>query len=189
VKAHLADGPRVEDFSEQSAYKSSDPDIASIDESGLLHARQVGETAIVVRAAGQVASATVGVIGAPLVPYPATERVNFIDDYVYDKLHRFRIPPSPRASDTEFLRRVCLDLAGTLPPPDRVRVPGQPRPRKREKLIDTLIGSPEFIDYWTFRFEASSACRFFPTASSRNGAACTTSGCARISRPISRTTK
>ena len=153
VKAHFADG-RVEDFSEQSAYKSSDPDIASIDENGLLHARQIGETAIVVRAAGQAASATVGVIGAPVVPYPAIDRVNFIDDYVYDKLHRFRVSPSPRASDTEFLRRVCLDLAGTLPPPARVREFLASRDSgKREKLIDTLIGSPEFIDYWTFRFE------------------------------------
>jgi hypothetical protein len=25
-------------------------------------------------------------------------------------------------------------------------------PRKREKVIDALIGSPEFVDYWTFRF-------------------------------------
>ena len=25
--------------------------------------------------------------------------------------------------------------------------------RKREKLIDTLIGSPEFVDYWTYRFD------------------------------------
>jgi hypothetical protein len=153
VKAHFADG-RVEDFSAQSAYKSNDPDVASIDEEGLLHARRTGETAIVVRAAGQVASATVGVIGPPLVPYPAAESFNFIDDYVYDKLRRFRIPPSPRASDSEFLRRVCLDLAGTLPPPARVREFLASRdPRKREKLIDTLIDSPEFVDYWTFRFE------------------------------------
>jgi Protein of unknown function (DUF1553)/Protein of unknown function (DUF1549) len=26
-------------------------------------------------------------------------------------------------------------------------------PKKREKLIDILIGSPEFVDYWTFRFD------------------------------------
>ena len=25
-------------------------------------------------------------------------------------------------------------------------------PRKREKVIDALIASPEFVDYWTFRF-------------------------------------
>jgi hypothetical protein len=89
-----------------------------------------------------------------VAPFPPRERSNFIDDFVYDKLRRFRIPPSPRASDAEFLRRVCLDLAGTLPPPERVREFLASRdPNKRENLIDTLIGSPEFVDYWSFRFE------------------------------------
>src|SRR5262249_7288139 len=139
VKAHFADG-RVKDFGDQAAYKATDSDVASIDENGLLRARRIGETAIVVPAAGQVASATVGVVGASVAPYPPIERFNFIDDYVYDKLRRFRIPPSPRASDAEFLRRICLDLAGTLPPPERTQefLAGRD-PNKREKLIDTLI--------------------------------------------------
>jgi hypothetical protein len=153
AKAHFAGG-RVEDFSEQSAYKSNDPDVVSIDESGFLRAGRVGETAILVRAAGQVASATVGVVGAPVVPYPSVERFNWIDEFIYDKLRRLRIVLSPLAGDAEFLRRVCLDLAGTLPPPERVREFLRSRdPHKREKLIDIMIGSPEFIDYWTFRFE------------------------------------
>src|SRR5262249_48292924 len=136
------------------AYKSNNPDVVSVDENGVVRARRIGETAIVVRAAGEVVSATAGVIGAPVTPYPPKERFNFIDDQVYDKLRRFRIPPSPLASDSESLRRVCLDLAGTLPPPGRVREFLADRdPKKREKLIDRLIGSPEFIDYWTFRFE------------------------------------
>jgi hypothetical protein len=160
VKAHLADG-RVEDFGEQAVYQPTDPEVASIDENGLVRARRTGETAIVARAAGFVASATVGVIGPP-VSYPSVERVNFIDDLVCDKLRRFRIPPSPRASDAEFLRRVCLDLAGMLPPPERVREFLASRdPKKREKLIDTLIGSPEFVDYWTFRFEDVFRVSFF----------------------------
>jgi hypothetical protein len=153
VKAHFADG-HVEDFAGESAFKSNDPDVASIGEDGVLHALRLGETAVVVRAAGVVASANVGVVRPPAAAYPPIDRMNFIDDHIYEKLRRFRIPPSPRAGDSEFLRRVCLDLAGTLPPPERVREFLASRdPGKREKLIDTLIGSPEFVDYWTFRFE------------------------------------
>ena len=49
---------------------------------------------------------------------------------------------------------MCLDLAGRLPPPDRVReFLASKDPQKRTKLIDALIGSPEFVDYWTFRFD------------------------------------
>jgi hypothetical protein len=153
VMARFADG-RAEDFSGQALFASNDKDVASVEEDGVVHARRLGETAILVRAAGQAASASVGVIGDRLARYPAVERNNFIDDFIFGKLRRFRIAPSPLAGDNEFLRRVCLDLAGTLPPPERVREFVASRdPRKREKLIDTLIGSPEFVDYWTYRFD------------------------------------
>ncbi|HZT28332.1 MAG TPA: DUF1553 domain-containing protein [Bryobacteraceae bacterium] len=153
VTAHFADG-RAEDFSDQALYAANDKDVAAVGEDGIVHAQRLGETAILVRAAGQAAGATVGVIGAAMAQYPNVERNNFIDDFIFDKLRRFRIAPSPPAGDGEFLRRVCLDLAGTLPPPERVREFLQSRDRnKREKLIDTLIGSPEFVDYWTYRFD------------------------------------
>ena len=66
---------------------------------------------------------------------------------------KFQIVPSGLATDSEFLRRVCLDLTGTLPPPQRVHdFLASTDPRKRERVIDALIASPEFVDYWTFRF-------------------------------------
>jgi Protein of unknown function (DUF1553)/Protein of unknown function (DUF1549)/Bacterial Ig-like domain (group 2) len=153
VTAHFADG-RAEDFTDQASFKSNDSDVASIDESGTVKASRTGETAILVRAAGLAASASVGVIGPPVAQYPRVERFNFIDDFIFSKLQRYRIVPSQLSSDSEFLRRACLDLAGTLPPPNRLREFVANRdPEKRKKLIDQLIGSPEFVDYWTFRFD------------------------------------
>lgn len=153
VTAHFADS-RTEDFTHQALYVSNNRDVASIDETGIVKAKQLGETAILIRAAGQAISATVGVMGAPVAKYPEVARVNFIDDRVFEKLRRFRIVPSDLSSDSEFLRRICLDLTGTLPPPHRVKeFIANKDPKKREKLIDILIGSPEFIDYWTFRFD------------------------------------
>lgn len=153
VTARMADGRR-EDFTGQALYESVDKDIASVDGSGLVTAGRGGETAILVRAAGLTASATVGVTGGPISQYPAVPRSNFIDELVFGKLRRFRVVPSGLSSDGEFLRRVCLDLTGTLPPPERVReFLASKDPNKREKLIGALIGSPEFIDYWTYRFD------------------------------------
>jgi hypothetical protein len=153
VTAWLADGT-TRDFTDQALYVSNDKDVAGVNDTGVVTAGRLGETAILVRAAGQVASATVGVIGPPVAHFPEMPRTNFIDDEVYRKLRKFRIPPSGLSTDEEFLRRVCLDLTGTLPPPERVREFLADRdPKKREKLIDRLIGSPEFIDYWTFRFD------------------------------------
>ena len=153
VTAHLAGG-RTEDFTRSALFVSNDKSIAAASEGGEITAVATGETAILVRAAGSVASATIGVVGAPVTDYPKTASANFIDDFVFDKLRRFRVPPSGLSSDAEFIRRLCLDLTGTLPPPARVREFIASRdPDKRKQLIDTLIASPEFIDYWTFRFD------------------------------------
>ena len=151
VTAHFSDG-HTEDFTHQALYTVNDGEVASVS-AGLITAKRLGETSILVRAAGQVASAGVGVIGPPVRNYPEIARFNFIDDHIFRKLRRFQIVPSELADDSEFLRRVCLDLTGTLPPPARVReFLASKDAHKRQKVIDALMASPEFVDYWTFRF-------------------------------------
>ena len=54
-------------------------------------AKRRGETSILVRAAGQVASVTVGVIGPPVEDYPKIARDNFIDEFVFEKLRNFLV--------------------------------------------------------------------------------------------------
>ncbi len=162
VTAHMTNGT-LEDFSREVAYQAINPEVAQVAGNGLVSAEKSGETSVLVRAAGLAASATVGVIDAPVPAYPNISRANFIDDYVFSKLHRFQIVPSGLSSDSELLRRLCLDLAGTLPPPDRVRdFLASKDPKKREKLIDALMASPEFVDYWTFRFSDLFRVAVFP---------------------------
>ncbi len=153
VTAHLAGGA-TRDFTPHALYVSNDDGIASVSPSGIVKPGRLGETAILVRAAGLAASTTVGVVGPAIANYPPSPRANFIDGYIFDKLRKFRVPPSPLSTDAEFVRRVCLDLTGMLPPPARAReFIASTDPEKRRKLIDALIGSPEFVDYWTFRFD------------------------------------
>lgn len=152
VTAHFSDG-RSEDYTNQVLYSSNDADVAEVTAAGKVTAKRRGETAILVRAPGLVASAGVGIVGPPLARYPQVSSFNFIDEPVLKKLKQFNLAPSEVASDSEFIRRVCLDLTGTLPPVERTReFLASKDPRKREKLVDALLGSPEFVDYWTFRF-------------------------------------
>ena len=152
VTAHLADG-RTRDLTHLASYQSSNQEVVTVTDSGRVRARTAGETTIIVRTAGHTVSARFGVISEPLQANPSPPPHNFIDEYVFGKLSRFQIPASPLSSDAEFLRRVCLDLTGTLPPPGRARefIASQD-PQKRTKLIDALLDSPEYVDYWTFRF-------------------------------------
>ena len=152
VTAHLSNGQQ-EDISDQVLYASNNSEVVKVDEQGQVAAVRTGETSVMVRAAGFATSARVGVIGKPIARYPKVPHNNFIDDYVFAKLKKFNIIPSKLSSDTEFLRRVCLDLTGILPPPEQVREFAASKDRReRQKLVEVLMNTPEFIDYWTFRF-------------------------------------
>ncbi|MGC8881967.1 MAG: DUF1549 domain-containing protein [Bryobacteraceae bacterium] len=74
---------------------------------------------------------------------------NFIDEEIFARLQAEGVPAAPVASDEEFLRRVTLDLTGRIPSPADVRAfVADPAPDKRDRLIDRLLASNEFIDKW-----------------------------------------
>lgn len=142
-----------EDLSSKVLYEIEEAGVAEVSDLGVVEAKQPGEVTVLVRAAGRMGSFQIGVIGPEPDKYPEIEPTNFIDEHIFSKLRKFNIVPSDVSSDDEFLRRVCLDLTGTLPPPARVReFLASKDPDKRQKLIDTLLDSPEYIDYWTYRF-------------------------------------
>ena len=152
VTATLSDG-RTRDISDEVRYESQNRAVAKVDADGVVTAVKTGETNVLVRAAGHTVHARIGVIAEPIADYPEVPEWNFIDRHVIAKLKRFHLIPSELSDDSEFLRRVCLDVIGTLPPPNRVReFLEDPDPDKRNKLIEILLDSPEFVDFWTFRF-------------------------------------
>ncbi len=151
VTAWLSDGDR-EDFTRRVRYQPTAEEVVEVDENGLIRAREPGEATVLVQGPRRATRVSLGVVSRILTEFPREPPRNFIDEEVWQKLRRLSIPPSERSSDQEFLRRVCLDLTGTLPPPRRVREFLDRRdPGKRDRLIFNLLNSPEFIDYWTFR--------------------------------------
>ena len=75
---------------------------------------------------------------------------NFIDEEIFSALAKAGVPSAGLSSDEEFVRRVTLDLAGRLPSPAEIRTfLADDSANKRDKWIDKLIGSPEFVDKWT----------------------------------------
>ena len=86
-------------------------------------------------------------------PAPIARR-NFIDQHVFGRMQRDRIPNAPLASDEEFIRRAWLDATGRIPPPDQLAAfLASKDPRKRDKLVDELVSGDAFIDKWTYYFE------------------------------------
>ncbi|GAG47373.1 unnamed protein product, partial [marine sediment metagenome] len=68
-------------------------------------------------------------------------------------LRKQGIQPANLCSDEVFIRRVYLDVIGTLPEPQKVQRFLQDRsPRKRAALIQILLQRDEFADYWSLKW-------------------------------------
>jgi hypothetical protein len=60
------------------------------------------------------------------------------------------VEPNGAADDATWLRRLWIDVAGTLPPPDDVRAfLADASAGKRARAIDALLASPRWADHWT----------------------------------------
>ncbi|MHC4354668.1 MAG: DUF1553 domain-containing protein [Planctomycetota bacterium] len=81
--------------------------------------------------------------------------LNHIDTLVMANLRKQGIQPAALCTDQVFLRRVYLDVTGTLPEPEEIRkffANSSPGLRKRAALIRTLLQSDEFADYWSLKW-------------------------------------
>ncbi len=103
--------------------------------------------------AGKLTERVTAELPRPAITSKPIAHRNFIDDEIFGKLQRDRVPHAPLATDLEFLRRIKLDLTGRIPTPAEVReFVADKTPNKRERLVDQLVGSPEFVDKWSYFF-------------------------------------
>jgi hypothetical protein len=145
VSAHYSDG-RVEDITRRAQFESNDTEIATVDPEGLVQTHAAsGESAIMVRYQGHVTTfrATVPLDGpTPNYSFPAR---TLVDQYTHQKFQLLNLVPSELCTDEEFIRRVSLDICGTLPTPAEVRAfLADPDPDKRDRLVDDLLERPEY---------------------------------------------
>jgi len=78
---------------------------------------------------------------------------NGVDARVLARLQKKGIEPAPPCSDEVFVRRVYMDIIGTLPEPAEVTgFLKDSRSDKRAQLIDSLLKRDEFADYWSLKW-------------------------------------
>lgn len=78
-----------------------------------------------------------------------------IDQLVDRNLARAQVQPNPPTTDEQFVRRIYLDITGTIPTPFQVQsFLAAKQPDKRQLLIDHLLGSPGYVSH-TFNYWAN----------------------------------
>lgn len=155
VLAHYNDGS-VRDVTKLAKYNSVDSGVANIGEAGQLKVTGHGEGTITAwyQSKNAVGSVTVPYEKAvPAEVFAKATKRNFVDELVLEKLRELNLPPSPPASDSEFIRRAFIDTIGVLPTAEETRAfLANNSSDKRDKLIESLLARPEFIDYWSYKW-------------------------------------
>ena len=159
VHARFSDG-RIEDVTRWAKYSSANELVANVGDAGDVRVVGYGEAGVTAWYLSQIAVAFVTSPYTNALPdgfFAALPRRNFIDEQVNAKLRELNLPPSSPASDAQFLRRAHLDTLGVLPTAAEVRAflsgttPENSRAR-RDEVIERLLGRPEFVDYWSYRW-------------------------------------
>ena len=136
-----------------SFISSGDIEVATADEEGVLKLLRRGEAPVLARFDGAYDATTVTVMG-DRTGFEWTEQpqYNYIDKLVDQKLQRVKVQSSGLCTDDQFVRRIYLDLTGLPPTADQVRSfleDSRESKEKRDALIDKLVGSGAYVEYWT----------------------------------------
>lgn len=151
----LFSGGSIEDVTRWTVFSPEDPMAVEIDsQNATAKVLRKGRHIVVARFLDRVVPIEIVVpLSDEVVDLLNEPRRNFIDDHILATLETLRLPVSVPANGSTFLRRVTLDLTGRLPTPAmRSEYVNNPSPRKPMELIDRLLASDEFTEYWTLRF-------------------------------------
>lgn len=154
VTARYSNGTEA-DVTHHARFQSNNEAVAKVDELGFVTAGDVpGDVAIMAAYLGEVDIFRALVPRTePLTAHNTQPALNFIDGHIDSKLQKLRIEASPLCSDADYVRRVYLDLIGTLPTAAEARdFLASQDPDRRSKLVDTLFWRPEFADYWALKW-------------------------------------
>ena len=153
VLAHFSDGS-VRDVTDLAKFNSSDETVAAVTVDGLVVGHTRGQAAIVVRYLEFVETVTMTFVqDIEGFAWNDPAENNYIDKWVHKKLHQLQYIPSELCTDDEFIRRLYLDVLGVLPQIEEVSAfLEDTAPDKRDRLIETVLGRPEYARFWAFRW-------------------------------------
>ncbi len=153
VNGYFSDGG-VHDLTALTSFSSSNESVATVSESGVVEKVGRGETTILARYLGRMATSSITFLeDVPGFAWKAPAANNFVDELVFAKLQRLKILPSEICSDAEFLRRAYLDLTGRLPQISETRAfLADPSADKRQRLVDDLLETDDFAEFWTLKW-------------------------------------
>ncbi len=141
-----------EDVTPLCRFRTNDDSVVTVNQDGQLHSADPGDTHVIAFYDNGVTSVPVmrplSQPQATAVAAVATAN-NPLDEFVNAKLRKLGVTPSEACSDAAFLRRLSIDLSGTLPTPDEIDAfLADDSADKRLRKIDELLERPAYAAWW-----------------------------------------
>ena len=151
------------DVTAWALFDSMDESALAVTERGNVTAVGQGQASIMVRFESHAEIVNFVMPYKDSVELAGWKNNNFVDELAEKKFHELGIEPSPLCDDATFVRRVYLDVIGTLPSvDDTTTFMASADPDKRNKLIDRLLGltgdpnldiyNEPYSAYWTLKW-------------------------------------
>lgn len=153
VRAKYSDGTD-RDVTSLAYFSTNNETSAAVDQEGVVTAGARGEAFIMARFETHTVGSDFIVLPKGLeYTDPKTPEFNYVDEFVHAKLRKLRITPSEVCTDQEFLRRVFVDITGTLPTSEEhATFLADETPDKRAHVIDELLNRKEFVEIWVMKW-------------------------------------
>lgn len=151
------------DVTAWALFDSMDEGVLAVTRSGHVTAIGQGQASIMVRFESHAEIANFVMPYKELVELADWKNNNFVDELAEKKFRELGIEPSPLCDDATFVRRVYLDVIGTLPTVEEATsFMESAEADKRNKLIDRLLGmtgdpnqdiyNEPYSAYWTLKW-------------------------------------
>ena len=153
ARAHFDDGT-VKDVTDLSVFTTADDQAVEVSPGGLVHFHRTAEAAILVRYLDRIETVRLNYVDVdPKFHFTAPPAVNYIDRFVFSKQRELQLRPAKVTDDATFLRRVYLDLIGSIPTASEARrFLTSNEPSRRQQLIDELLERDEFAQFWALKW-------------------------------------
>ena len=153
VRAFYSDGTN-RDVSHLAFFLSSNENSVLIEQDGTTTAQNRGEAFVMARFDTHTVGTHIIVLPKGLdFTWKEIPENNYVDTLLNEKFKKLRIIPSELCSDEEFLRRATLDITGRVPTVDEYNAfLADADPKKRDKLVDDLLGRKEFVELWVMKW-------------------------------------
>lgn len=152
VTARFSDGS-TRDITQTCRLEVLNDNVAEVSPQGVVTAKAGGKAYVLARYMGKTAVVNLLTPYAPPDESSSFKANNYVDEILVGKWKQLGLRPAGPSSDTQFLRRVYLDLIGILPTEAEVRAfVSDTSEDKRSKVIDHLLERPEYQDFWTLRW-------------------------------------